>query len=155
MFGNVTRATLHDTRVAVETTIHVAEERHQQVANASSHAHQQETESVRRDARAAQEASKALQEMVLHLQHGDSAEVARTTRLRELEIAFELQSNEIRTMHREQESAVEAAQALARDWAASKSDSSRGDALYYDISSGGTGASQPGLLNSLSKNVFG
>ena len=58
-------------------------------------------------------------------------------------------------MHREKESAAEAAQAPARDWAAIKSDSSSGDALYYDISSGGTGASQPGLLSSLSKNVFG
>ena len=72
-------------------------------------------ESVRRDARAAQEANTALQEMVFRLQHGDSAEVARTTRLRELELAFELQSNEIRAMHRDKESAVEAAQALARD----------------------------------------
>ncbi len=88
MFGNVTQATLHDTMVAVDTTIHVAEERHQQVIYASNHAHQQEMESVRRDARAAQEANKALQEMVFRLQHGDSAEVARTTRLRELEIAF-------------------------------------------------------------------
>ncbi len=41
-----------------------------------------------------------LQEMVFHLQHGDSTDVARTTRLRELELAFELQSNEIRAMHR-------------------------------------------------------
>ena len=100
VFGNVTQMTLHDTRVAVETTIHVAEERHQQVSYASSHAHQQDMESVRRDARAAQEASKPLQEMVFHLQHGDSTDVARTTRLRELELAFELQSNEIRAMHR-------------------------------------------------------
>ena len=88
VFGNVTQATLHDTRVAVETTIHVAEERHQQVIYASNHAHQQEMESVRRDARAAQEANKSLQEMVLRLQHGDSAEFARATRLRELELAF-------------------------------------------------------------------
>ncbi len=59
-------------------------------------------------------------------------------------------------MQREKESAAEAAQALARDWAANKSEtSSSGNALYYDISSGGTGASQPGVLSSLSKNVFG
>ncbi len=124
-------------------------------------------ESVRREARAtqeanvalqraAQEANKALHEIVFRLQHGESAEVAPTTRLRELERAVELQSNELSIMRREKESAAEAAQALARDWAANKSEtSSSGNALYYDISSGGTGASQPGLLNSLSKNVFG
>ncbi len=71
-------------------------------------------ESVRREARAtqeanvalqraAQEANKAFQEMVFRLQHGDSAEVARTTRLRELERAFELQSNEMSIMRRERE----------------------------------------------------
>ncbi len=87
VFGNVTQATLHDTRVAVETTIHVAEERHQQVIYASSHAHQHEMESVRCVARAAQEANQALQDMVFRLQHGDNAEVARNTRLRELELA--------------------------------------------------------------------
>ncbi len=156
MFVNVTQATLHDLRVAVQTAIHVAEERHQQVIYASSRAHQQEMESVRRDARAVQEANKSLQEMVPRLQHGGSAEVARTTRLRELEIAFELQSNEIRTMHREKESAAEAAQAHARDWAANKSDtSSSGNVFFHEISSGGAGASQPGVMSSLSKNVFG
>ena len=36
--------------------------------------------SLHDDARAAQEASKALQGMVFRLQHGDSAEVARITR---------------------------------------------------------------------------
>jgi hypothetical protein len=58
-------------------------------------------------------------------------------------------------MQREKESAAEAAQALARDWAASKSDtSSSGNVFFHEISSGGTGASQPGVRSSLS-NVFG
>ena len=68
--------------------------------------------------------------MVFRLQHGDNAEVARTTRLRELERAFELQSNEMSIMRREKESAAEAAQALARDCAANQSEtSSNGNAL--------------------------
>ena len=67
-----------------------------------------------------------------------------------------MQGNELATLHRETDSAAEAAQAHARHWAASKSDaSSSGGALYYDISSGGTGASQPCVLNSLAINVFG
>ncbi len=72
----------------METTIHVAEERHQAVIYASKHARQQETESVRREARATHEANQALQEMVFRLTQGDNAEVARSTRLRELELAF-------------------------------------------------------------------
>ncbi len=155
VFGNVTQTTLHDTRVAVETTIHVAEERHQQVVNASFQAHQQEMESVRRDARAAQEANKSLQEMVLRLQHGASTEAARSTRLRELEIAFEIQSNEMQTMQREKESAADAVQAHAAAWAAAiHSDTSSSGNHFHELSSGGT-ASQPGVLSSLSKNVFG
>ncbi len=82
----------------MDTTIHVAEERHQQVIYASNHAHQQEMESVRRDARAAQEANQSLHDLVLRLQHGASAEAARVTRLRELELAYELQGNDIRSM---------------------------------------------------------
>ena len=66
--GNInTQQILSDTRVAVETTINVAEERHSQVINASFHAHQHEMESVKRDARAAREASQSLHDLVLRL----------------------------------------------------------------------------------------
>ena len=96
VFGNInTQQVLSDTRIAVETTINVAEERHSQVINASFHAHQQEMESVKRDARAAREASQPLQDLVLRLQHGSDAEAARAARLRELALAFELQGNEM------------------------------------------------------------
>ena len=75
VFGNVTQSYLQETRVAVHTTIHVAEERHQAFVYASNQAHQQEMESLRREARAAHEAR-------------DYAEVVRSTRLRALELAF-------------------------------------------------------------------
>ena len=58
-------------------------------------------ESVKRDARAAREANQSLQDLVLRLQQGQDAEAARATRRRELEIALELQGNELRTMQRE------------------------------------------------------
>ena len=70
--------------------------------NASFHAHRQEMESVKRDARAAREANQSLQDLVLRLQQGVDAEAARATRLRELELAFELQGNGMRTMQREE-----------------------------------------------------
>ena len=97
----MTQTTLNNTRVAVEATINVAEERHSLYLNASLQAHQQEMESVRRDARAAQEANQFLQDQVLQLQHGAIAEAARVTRLRDLELAYELQGNEMRAMQRE------------------------------------------------------
>ncbi len=128
----------------METTIHVAEERHQAVISASSRARHQEMESVRR------EAHNALQEMASRLKREDHAEAARNTRLRELELAFQLPGNELRTLQREKERAVVSAHDRARVWATNKSDtSSSGGAGYYDISSGCTGASQPGVLNSL------
>ena len=98
LFGDMTQTTLSNTGVAVEATINVAEERHSLYLNASPQAHQQEMESVRRDARAAQEANHFLQDQVLQLQQGALAEAARVTRLRELELAYELQGNEMRTM---------------------------------------------------------
>ncbi len=109
-----------------------------------------EAENVRR------EAHNALQDMDARYKREDQAGVARYTRLRELELALELPGNEMRTLQREKESAAESAHDRARLWAANKSDtSSSGGARYYDISSGGTGASQPGVLNSLATNVFG
>ncbi len=101
LFGDITQTTLNNTRVAVEATINVAEERHSLYLTASLLAHQQEMETARRDARAAQEANPSLQNQVLQLQHGALAEAARATRLRELELANELQGNEMRTMQRE------------------------------------------------------
>ncbi len=141
----------------METTIHVAEERHHAVISAANHAHPQEMENVRREAEnVRREAHNALQELASRYKREDQAEVARNTRLRELELAFELQGNEVRALQREKESAAESAHDRARLWAANKSDtSSSGGARYYDISSGGTGASQPGVLNSLATNVFG
>ena len=94
--------------------------------------------------------------MASRLKREDHAAVARNTRSRELELAFELQGNELCPLQREVESAAESAHDRARLWAASKSDTSfSGGARYYDISYGGTGASQPGVLNSLATNVFG
>ncbi len=101
LFGDMTQTTLNNTRVAVEATINVAEERHSLYLNASLQAHQQAMESVRRDARAAQEANQLLQDQVLQLQQGAIAEAARATRLHELELAYELQGNEMRTMQRD------------------------------------------------------
>ncbi len=150
-----TQKVLNDTRIADETTINVADERHSQVIKASFHAHHQEMESVKRDACAAREANQSLQDLVLRLQQGQDAEAARATRLRELELAFELQGNEMRTMQREKESAADAVQAHAAAWAAANhSDTSSSGNHFHELSSGGT-ASQPGVLSSLSKNVFG
>ena len=71
VFGNVTQHTLQETRVAVETTIHVAEERHQAVISAANHAHLQEMETVRREAESVRrEAHNALQEMASLIQTG-------------------------------------------------------------------------------------
>ena len=63
--------------------------------------HHSEMESVRYYERVALEANKQLQELGLRLQHGASADSARADRLREIEIAFDIQSNEIATMKRE------------------------------------------------------
>jgi hypothetical protein len=149
VLGNINaQQVLNDTRIAVETAINVAEERQSQVINASVHAHHQEMESVRRDARPACEANKSLQDLVLRLQQGQDAEAARATRL------LELQGNEMRTVQREKESAAGAVQAHAAAWAAANhSDTSSSGNQFHELSSGGK-ASQPGVLTSLSRNVF-
>ena len=41
LFGNMTQHSHQETRIAVETTIYVAEERHQAVNSAANHAHRQ------------------------------------------------------------------------------------------------------------------
>ncbi len=138
--------------MAVETTIHVAEERHQAYINATKHAHIQEIESVRRNAhnalaeqanRYAWETHVAATAAVVTTE-AKTADVARSSRLRELELALELQGNESARLQRERASASQSVLAHALTWAASKSDSSSsGDANYHDISSGGS-ASQPG-----------
>ncbi len=103
VFGNMTQHSHQETRVAVETAIHVAEERHQAYISAANHAHLQEEEHVRREAAHAhhremenmrREAQDALQQLAYRHVREDQAEVARNTRLRELELAFELQGNE-------------------------------------------------------------
>ncbi len=58
-------------------------------------------------------------------------------------------------MQREKESAADAVQAHAAAWAAANhSDSSGSGNHFHELSSGGT-ASQPGVLSSLYKDVFG
>ena len=147
----------------MKTTIHVAEERLQAYIKATKHAHLQEIENVRREAhnalheqanRHAWETHVAATAAVVTTE-ANTADVARAARLRELELAFELQGNELATLQRVKESASETALAHARHWTANKSDAgSSGNANYHDISSGGS-ASQPGVLASLAMNVFG
>ena len=79
------------TAVAVEATIQVAEERHSVVGNT----HHYEMEDARQSARVAHETNKQLQELVLRLQDQANADSARVDRLRELEIAFDIQCNEV------------------------------------------------------------
>ena len=58
-------------------------------------------------------------------------------------------------MQRDEESAADAVQAHAAAWAAANHSDSSGEGNHiHELSSGGT-ASQPGVLSSLSKNVFG
>ncbi len=58
-------------------------------------------------------------------------------------------------MQRDKDNATIAIQAKAAAWAAAHpSDSSGSGHNFHELSSGGT-SSQPGILNSLSKNVFG
>ena len=102
-----------------------------------------EMESVRRDERAALEANKQLQEFVLRLRHGASADSARADRLHELEIAFNIQNNEVQALQREKESAAQVAQARAAALAAAHPGSSLSgeETNFHELSSGGTGAS--------------
>ena len=80
----------------METTIHVTEERHQAYISAANHARHQEMESVRREAHnALHEAHNALHEQASRHAWEAQADVARNTRLRELELAFELQRNDL------------------------------------------------------------
>ena len=105
--------------------------------------HHFEMESARRDGRVALEANKQLQELVLRLQHGASADSARADRLRELEIAFNIQNNVVQTWQREKESAAEVTQARAAALAAAHPGSSLSgeETNFHEFSSGGTGAS--------------
>mgnify|MGYP000084542507 CR=1 FL=1 len=168
VFGNVSnQAVANHTAVAVEATIQVAGERHSIVVNT----HHYEMEDARQNARVAQETNKQLQELVLRLQdkaNADSARVdrlrdrlqnkatadsARVDRLRELEIAFDIQNNEIVTMKREREASALSAQARASAWAAAHPvSSSSGEGNHFqELSSGGTAGrlAQPGRLESL------
>jgi hypothetical protein len=152
VFGNVNnQQVVNEARIAVDTTMNFAEERHSTVLNASVFAYQQEVDSARRDARAAHEVNKSLHDTVLRLQQDREADAARATRYRELEQAFELQCNQLLVMQREKENAATAAQAHAAAWsAAQRSDSSGEGNHFHELSSSGTG-SQPGGV----RNTFG
>ncbi len=156
VFGNVSnQAVANHTAVAVGATMQVAEERHSIVVNT----HHYEMEDARQNARVAQETNKQLQELVLRLQDQANADSARVDRLSELEIAFDIQNNEIITLQREKEASAHSAQARASAWAAAHpvSSSSGEGNQFQELSSGGTGASQPGRLESLAltKNFLG
>ena len=174
VFGNVrNQAVANHTAVDVGATMQVAEERHSVVVNT----HHYEMEDARQNARVAQEINKQLQELVLRLQdkaNADSARVdrlrdrlqnkatadsARVDRLRELEIAFDIQNNEVIMLKREKDASAHSAQARASAWAAAHPvSSSSGEGNHFqELSSGGAGASQPGRLESLAltKNFLG
>ena len=151
IFRTMTQHTHQHARIAVEPTIHVAEERHHAYINATKHAHIQEIESVRRNAhnalaeqanRYAWETHVAATAAVVTTE-ATTADVARSSRLRELELALELQGNESARLQRERASASQSVLAHALTWAASKSDSSsRGAPNANDIPSGGSPAHQ-------------
>ena len=95
-FGNMTQRSHHETRMAVETTTHMAEERHQAYITGTKHAHLNEMESVRREAqnalhelasRHAWESHAAAAAAVVTTE-AKNADVAQATGLRELELAF-------------------------------------------------------------------
>ena len=76
VFGNINnRQVINEAITAVDTTMNVAEERHSVVLNASVFAFQQEVERARRDARAAYEVNKSLQDTVLRLQQDRDPEI--------------------------------------------------------------------------------
>ncbi len=90
--------------------------------------------------------------MALHHQGQAEAHSAREDRLREIEIAFDIQSNELATMKRERDATALAAQARACAWAAAHPSSSSGEGNHFqEPSSGGSAGrlAQPGRLESL------
>ena len=105
--------------------------------------HHSEMESVRHYERVALEANKQLQELGLRLQHGASTDSARADRLRELEIAFNIQNNEVQTLRREKGNAAQVTQTRAAALAAAHPGSSLSgeETNFHELSSGGTGAS--------------
>jgi hypothetical protein len=151
---------ISDTRIAVETTVLVAEERHTAYVNAANHSHQQEIEGMRRSAQDAllQQAHQHAVDIsarALATAEATKTLAARDSRLRELELALELRENELATVRRDEESAA----ARARLWVANDSDEdSQGKGRdYHDLSSSGH-TSQEGVLASLAPthmNVFG
>ncbi len=117
VFGNVSnQAIANHTAVAVGATIQVAEEQHSVVVNN----HYSELEQ-------ANFVIRHFQELALHHQGQAEAHSARGDRLREIEIAFDIQNNEIATMKRERDATALAAQARACAWAAAHPSSSSGE----------------------------
>ena len=77
----------------METTIHVAEERHQAYITATKHAHLQEIENVRREAHNALQEQANRHAWETHVA-STQADVARGSNMRELELALQLRGNE-------------------------------------------------------------
>ena len=105
--------------------------------------HHSEMENVRHYERVALEANNQLQELGLRPKSGASADSARADRLRELEIMFNIQHNEIETLRGEKENAAQAAQTRAAALAAAHpgSSSSGEETSFHELSSGEKGAS--------------
>jgi hypothetical protein len=142
VFGNVSnQAVANHTAVAVGATIQVAEERHSIVV--ANHCSELEQANL---------LIKHFQELALRQQGEAAAHSAQASRLREIEIAYDIQNNEIATMKRERESTLLAAQARACAWAAANPPSSSGEGNQFHSSEDSAGPSvpvQPGRLESL------
>ena len=142
VFGNVSnQAVANHTAVAVGATIQVAEERHSVVvANHYSELGQ------------ANLLIKHFQELALRQQGEAAAHAAQASRLREMEIAYDIQTNELSTMKIERQSNLLAAQSRAFAWAAANPSSSSGEGNQFHSSEGSdrpTAPVQPGRLESL------
>ncbi len=144
VFGNVSnQAIANHTAVAVGATIQVAEERHSVVV--ANHYSELEQASL---------VIRHFQELALRQQGQAAAHSAQADRLREIEIAFDIQNNEIATMKRERDATALAAQARACAWAAAHPSSSSGEGnQFHEPSSEGSAGQpapvQPGRLESL------
>ena len=159
-FGTVTQNNQIDARIAVETTIHVAEERHtaaiEQMVQAANYAHQQEMERVIRQAdNALQEQANrhawethAASNQAMDTGEASIASSAQDARIRELELALAAHEGHVAALILEKEEASRSALARALVWATNKSEHSSNDGANYF--SDGSVNSQPGALASLS-----
>ena len=162
-FGEMTQ---QNTTHAIQTTVNIAEERHQAIIDATNSAHARELDSRRREAHNAlsEQANRLAWERHLATTQAAAAaepspaDSAMAARLRELEIALETQRNELAAIRiKESDTASQLAVAAARSWAIHGGEDSSGG--YETLPSVSSTASQHGLLASLAAGannfVFG